>query len=198
MAATLAGWHEVYVTVGAAAGTLVGLLFVGLSLHIRVVVAHAEVRSLARVTLTAFSTLLLVAIAVLQPTDSALVVADWLAAIGLVSLVLTVMPLRDALVRGSDRALGLGTIMARFGVSGLGFLGILACAILMATGRPVDALSLLLFVIVLLLGRLGPQHVGPARYRRGESGGRQPLGGRPCALLQSRDLASHVRRARRP
>ena len=31
MAATLAGWHEVYVTVGAAAGTLVGLLFVGLS-----------------------------------------------------------------------------------------------------------------------------------------------------------------------
>ena len=53
MAATLAGWHEVYVTVGAAAGTLVGLLFVGLSLHIRVVVAHAEVRSLARVTLTA-------------------------------------------------------------------------------------------------------------------------------------------------
>jgi hypothetical protein len=151
MAATLAGWHEVYVTVGAAAGTLVGLLFVGLSLHIRVVVEHAEVRSLARVTLTAFSTLLLVAIAVLQPTDSALVVADWLAAIGLVSLVLTVRPLRDALVRGSDRALGLRTIMARFGVSGLGFLGILACAILMASGRPVDALSLLLIVIVLLL-----------------------------------------------
>src|SRR6478672_2514111 len=54
MAIELAGWHDLYVTVGAAAATLVGLLFVGLSLHIRVVVAHPEVRSLARVTLTDF------------------------------------------------------------------------------------------------------------------------------------------------
>src|SRR2546423_1827904 len=40
MAATLAGWHDLYVTVGAAAATLVGLPSVGLSLHVRVVVAH--------------------------------------------------------------------------------------------------------------------------------------------------------------
>ena len=36
------GWHDFYVTAGAAAATLVGLLFVGLSLHIRVVVAHPD------------------------------------------------------------------------------------------------------------------------------------------------------------
>jgi hypothetical protein len=47
----LQSWRDFYVTAGAAAATLVGLLFVGLSIHIQVVVAHAEVRSLARVTL---------------------------------------------------------------------------------------------------------------------------------------------------
>ena len=75
MAIELAGWHDLYVTVGAAAATLVGLLFVGLSLHIRVVVAHPEVRSLARVTLTDFFVVLLIAICVLQPTDSSAQVA---------------------------------------------------------------------------------------------------------------------------
>jgi len=46
----LQGWHDFYVTAGAAAATLVGLLFVGLSLHIKVVVSQPDVRSLARVT----------------------------------------------------------------------------------------------------------------------------------------------------
>ncbi len=45
------GWHDFYILAGTAAATLVGLLFVGLSLHLRVVIASSEVRSLARVTL---------------------------------------------------------------------------------------------------------------------------------------------------
>ena len=151
MAATLAGWHDLYLTVGAAAATLVGLLFVGLSLHIRVVVAHAEVRSLARVTLTAFFVVVLVAIAMLQPTDSVVVVADWLAGIAVVSLVLTVKPLRDGLARGGGRALGFRTITARFGVSGLAFAALLACAGLLAAGRTIDGLELLLVIVVVLL-----------------------------------------------
>ena len=151
MAATLAGWHDLYVTVGAASATLVGLLFVGLSLHIRVVVAHAEVRSLARVTLTAFFSVLMVAIAVLQPTDSAGVVADWLVGIAVVSLALTVKPLRDGLVRSRSRALEARTIVARFGVAELAFAALLACASLLAAGRAVDGLNLLLVVVVLLL-----------------------------------------------
>lgn len=151
MAATLAGWHDLYVTVGTAAATFVGLLFVGLSLHIRVVVAHAEVRSLARVTLTAFFVVVLVAIAMLQPADSAVVVADWLAGIAVVSLVLTARPLRDGLARGRGRALGLRTTTARFGASGLAFVGLLACAGLLAAGRTTDGLDLLLVIVVMLL-----------------------------------------------
>ena len=102
-------------------------------------------------TLTAFFAVVLVAIAVLQPSDSAAALADWLAAIAVVSLVLTVRPLRDALVRGRTRALGLRTIAARFVVSALAFAGPLACASLLAAGRTPDALSLLLVVVVLLL-----------------------------------------------
>jgi len=43
---------------GTAAATLVGLLFVGLSLHLRAVLSRSEVRSLARVTLANFGLIL--------------------------------------------------------------------------------------------------------------------------------------------
>jgi hypothetical protein len=49
-AAEVSGWHDFYMLAGAASATLVGLLFVGLSLHLRIVVTTSEVRSLARVT----------------------------------------------------------------------------------------------------------------------------------------------------
>jgi hypothetical protein len=52
--AALAGWHDFFILAGTASATLVGLLFVGLSLHLRIVVSTSEVRSLARVTLANF------------------------------------------------------------------------------------------------------------------------------------------------
>jgi hypothetical protein len=64
-------WHDFYMTAGAAAATLVGLLFVGLSLHIRVVVAQADVKSLARITLADFFVILLVALVILAPVGDA-------------------------------------------------------------------------------------------------------------------------------
>jgi hypothetical protein len=46
--------RDFYILAGTGAATLVGLLFVGLSLHLRVVIVTSEVRSLARVTLANF------------------------------------------------------------------------------------------------------------------------------------------------
>jgi len=89
----LASWQPFYLTAGAAAATLVGLLFVGLSLHIRVVVAQRDVRSLARVTLTEFFVVLLVALALLQPTESSAQVGYWLVAISVISGVRDATPL---------------------------------------------------------------------------------------------------------
>src|SRR5437763_16665579 len=62
-------WHDFYLTAGAAAATLAGLLFVGLSLHLQTVVSHPEVRSLARVTLSNFFLVLLLALFMLLPTS---------------------------------------------------------------------------------------------------------------------------------
>jgi hypothetical protein len=44
-AETVQSWHDFYLTAGAAAATLVGLLFVGLSLHISVVNMRPKSRS---------------------------------------------------------------------------------------------------------------------------------------------------------
>src|SRR5215468_1089572 len=88
-------WRDFYVTAGAAAATLVGLLFVGLSLHIRVVVSHSDVRSLARVTLADFFVVLLVALIILVPTSSAGAVAVWLIAVAALSFWLVARPVAD-------------------------------------------------------------------------------------------------------
>jgi len=63
-------WHDFYVVAGTAAATLVGLLFVGLSLHLRTVLSGSEVRSLARVTLANFGLLLFVSLFMVIPQGS--------------------------------------------------------------------------------------------------------------------------------
>jgi len=146
----LASWQPLYLTAGAAAATLVGLLFVGLSLHIRVVVAQRDVRSLARVTLTEFFVVLLVALALLQPTDSSAQVGYWLVAISVISGALIVRPVVDGVRSGGGR-IGSSMLIARFGVSALSFLGLAVAGALFIRGDATAALDLLLPVLVLAL-----------------------------------------------
>ena len=61
------GWHDFYIVAGTVAATLVGLLFVGLSLHLRVVLSRTEVRSLARVTLANLGLVLIVSLFMVIP-----------------------------------------------------------------------------------------------------------------------------------
>ncbi len=146
----LASWQPVYLTAGAASATLVGLLFVGLSLHIRVVVAHPDVRALARVTLTQFFVVLLVALVVLQPTDSSAQIGDWLIGISIVSGILIVRPVAEG-IRSERGRIGRWTLVARFGVSALSFLGFAAAGALFIGGTATNALDLLLPMVVLAL-----------------------------------------------
>jgi hypothetical protein len=68
--------------------TLVGLLFVGLSLHLRAVLSRTGVRSLARVTLSNFALILLVSLfmVIRQPSSAA---SSQLIGAGVVSLAVT-------------------------------------------------------------------------------------------------------------
>ena len=151
-AGALQGWHDLYVTLGAAAATLVGLLFVGLSLHIRSVVSHREIRSLARVTLTDFFAILLVALSILQPTEVPQQLGDWLLVIGLVSLGLMVRPAIEA-AAGTDRGtIGVRMLAARFGVSAVGLVALAGVGVyVLVTADVVDALNVLFPLVVVVL-----------------------------------------------
>ena len=144
------GWHDFYVTAGAAAATLVGLLFVGLSLHIRVVTAHVDVRSLARVTLTDFFAVLLIALLLLAPSPGGAFTAEWLIGIAVLSLGLSIRPAISGLT-GRGSRLSLWTLLARFGVSAIAYVAVAASAVLLISGDVADALIGLLDAVVLLL-----------------------------------------------
>jgi hypothetical protein len=147
-------WHDFYVTAGAAAATLVGLLFVGLSLHIRVVVSHQDVRSLARVTLTDFVAVLLIALLLLAPAGaigSATTVGMWLILIALVSFALTVRSAVDGFRTRRSTAIRLRVLLARFGMSWAGYAGVGFVGVLLAVQDASNGLSVLFGVVVILL-----------------------------------------------
>src|SRR6266581_7269126 len=93
---TLSTWHDFYLACAAASATFAGLLFVGLSLHLKTVVTHPEARSLARVTLADYFVILLVSLFLLAPTTEPKQTGLELMAVGAISLAL----MAPASVRG--------------------------------------------------------------------------------------------------
>jgi hypothetical protein len=65
----VAGWHDSYILVGTAAATLVGLLFVSLSLNANEIAreANADLRVLAAQTFTSFLIVVMLAVVFLIP-----------------------------------------------------------------------------------------------------------------------------------
>jgi hypothetical protein len=148
-AASVQSWHDFYVTAGPAAATLVGLLFVGLTLHIRVVVTHPDVRSLARVTLMDFFVVLLVALLVLEPATDTRVTGASLIAIAMVSLVLVTRPALEGL-KGTG-TIRLAVLILRFGSSAACYLGVGAMGVLFSGRDFEDGFRGLQLLVVLLL-----------------------------------------------
>ena len=148
--ATLQSWHDVYVTAGAGAATLAGLLFVGLSLHIRTVVSHPDVRSLARVTLSDFFTVLVLSLFLLAP-DGPQTLTYEVGVVGLIGLLLMVRPSVDGIRNRRKRSLWLRVLVFRFGLSALAQLALVLAAVALGNGDFLDALHLLLVVVVILL-----------------------------------------------
>jgi len=150
--ALVQGWHDVFLTAGAAAATLAGLLFVGLSLHIRTVISHPDVRSLARVTLSDFFVVLVLSLFVLAPSDGPQTTGYEVAAIGLTGLGLMARPSLDGIRNRRSRSLTLRVLVVRFGLSALADLGLIAAgAAVLLSSDYVDAFHGLLLLVVLLL-----------------------------------------------
>src|SRR4029077_3325685 len=71
--ATFAGWHDFYVTMGTASASLIGLLFVALSLNLDSIIGDSrdDLRAFAEQAFSSFSTVLLIAVFFLIPQGSA-------------------------------------------------------------------------------------------------------------------------------
>jgi len=146
--------RDFYILAGTAAATLVGLLFVGLSLHLRIVIAASEVRSLARVTLANFGAVLFVSMFMVITEDQS--TAAWqLIGSGLISLAISAPSLLTAARTGPenlqmarrDRA----RLILRFGLSTVSYLAIVAAGVLLLSSLNSAFPTVLVVAIVVLL-----------------------------------------------
>jgi hypothetical protein len=142
-------WRDFYIVAGTSAATLVGLLFVGLSLHIRIVVSRSEVRSLARVTLANFGLVLFLSLFLVIRQDPQAAMYELLFS-GLVT-VAVVAPSLIAAARSGKRTFHLIRLVARVGLSILGYAGVVLAGVLIGQGAYGAALNWLLAVVIVLL-----------------------------------------------
>jgi hypothetical protein len=142
-------WHDFYIVAGTAAATLVGLLFVGLSLHLRAVLSRSEVRSLARVTLANFGLLLFVSLFVVTPEGPSAVSPQLLGS-GVFSLIV-IAPSLVAAGRSKTRTLRLFRLAFRFGLSALAYVGVIIAGAMLGGGDYDAGFSWLVAVTVVML-----------------------------------------------
>ena len=148
-------WHDFYAIVGTAAAGLVGLLFVGLSLHLRVVVTHEDVKSLARVTLASLGLALVIALFMVIPEPSNPSSTGWnVFGAGVFSLGIIARPLFVG-IRSSHRTLGFAHLLLRFGLTALTYAAVITSGLIFVAGDYHAGLEWMVGVsIVLLVGAL--------------------------------------------
>ena len=148
---SLLTWHDFYLAGAAASATFAGLLFVGLSLHIRIVVTHPEARSLARITLSDYFVVLLVSLFLLTPTNEPKQTGIELMVVAAVSLALMVPSSVRGIRARRARTLGLRLLISRFGLSMLGYLALGVIGVLFYMGFSAAALALMVGIVLVLL-----------------------------------------------
>ena len=145
--------RDFYILAGTAAATLVGLLFVGLSLHLRTVIAVTEVRSLARVTLANFGAVLFVTLFMVITEDKSAAALQLIGS-GVVSLIIATPTLVDAArdqghtikMQRLDRA----RLVLRFGLSCAGYVAIVVAGVLLLSSL-ISAFAIVLVVAIVVL-----------------------------------------------
>lgn len=144
--------RDFYILAGTSAATLVGLLFVGLSLHLRIVIAATEVRGLARVTLANFGAVLFVSLFMVITEDQSAAALQLIGA-GIVSLIITTPTL---VVAGRNQGtlemqrLDRARLVLRFGLSSVSYLAIIAAGVLLLSSL-VSAFTVVLVVAIVVL-----------------------------------------------
>jgi hypothetical protein len=148
---TLASWHDFYSMTGMAAATLVGLLFVGLSLHLRVVVTRADVKALARVTLASLGLMLVLSLFMVVPEGNDPSTSGWdLVGTGIAGCLIIARSVVSGM-RGSHRTLSFPRLVLRFGLTTMSFLAVIAVGGVLVAGDYHGALTWLVAIAIFLL-----------------------------------------------
>lgn len=130
----LEGWHDFAAATAGAAGALAGLIIVAVSVNVKQIIGGSALPARAGATIAAIAVILVSAMAMLIPNQSALTLGIELVAFGVVALGFQA----DAAIRmlrshdGPDRPRTIATI-----VVGVGQLtGVIVGGILLITGNP--------------------------------------------------------------
>jgi hypothetical protein len=170
---TIADWHDFYMLAGTASATLVGLLFVAVSLHIDLIgESGAEtILSLARRTFTRFIIVVIVALLFLVPHQDPKGLGLPLLAVGLVEAIRTVRVSRDA-VRGLRQSDGSRDFTNRIVVSvalplasSIGFILIAATILAGTTAYLYWMVPIVAVVLTTAASNAWDLMLGLARYR---------------------------------
>jgi hypothetical protein len=129
-------WHDFYLAASTDAATLIGLLFIGLSLNLEVItsVARADLRALALKTFNNLLSVLILALVFLIPAQTPLGLGLPLLAIGMLGAINASRQLRAA-VQNQDHLWGSGYLFRRFLAPTTAYLGLIAIATSLATGE---------------------------------------------------------------
>ena len=150
-AAVAETWHDFYLAAGTASATLVGLLFVALSLNLDVVTADdgMGIRVLAEQAFADFVFVLLIALFVLVPNQDAISLTIQLATVGAFGTFRVAR--RWSLFRRPDDAfITRRYLIRRLGLPGLASVGLILVALWFPT-QPLSAFFWLLGIVLLFL-----------------------------------------------
>src|SRR5436190_23270431 len=144
-------WHDFYLTAGAAAATLVGLLFVGLSINLDAVTADegSGLRLLAEQAFSNFLFVLLIALFVLIPNQDAISLTIELSVVGTLGVLRVARRWRSFGRRG-DRFGDRLYLFRRLGIPGLASAGLVVVAVFVSV-HPISAFFWLLSVVLVYL-----------------------------------------------
>jgi hypothetical protein len=147
---TVERWHDFYIMVGTAAATLIGLLFVGLSLNIETIrrEAYADLQLLAMQTFNCFFYVLLFAILFLIPRQVPMGLGLPLLSIGGLGLLNMV---RQAIrTRKIQRVWGKSTVTQRFTLPVVSLVGMVVISVSVLMGQTAGLYWLVPVMILLL------------------------------------------------
>jgi hypothetical protein len=149
--ATFTSWHDFYITMGTASASLIGLLFVALSLNLEAITGDTrdDLRALAEQAFSSFSSVLLIAVFFLIPEQGGSTLGGLYLVLGVLAGA-RLLRRAPAVWRGRARDPLGQAVFWRFVLPAAALLGLMAAGLGLLLGK-LDALYWLVAVIISLL-----------------------------------------------